>query len=107
MCSRRSTDKSNLYHWLLTHGDFRQATRKLYDEVFLPAAEVLQGRRKAPEGSPLKSVPAYQAEIEESAAMNFTRWSARAIPDVWDGSGRTFADAGAYVKNWVNVGCRP
>ncbi len=98
---RRSSDKVFLYHWLLTHGDFVSATRKLYDEVFLPAAEVLAGRRKAPEGSPLRSVEAYQAQIEESAAMNFTRWSARAIPDVWDGSGRTFADAGAYVKNWV------
>lgn len=99
----RSTDKSNLYRLLLTHGDFRQAARKAYEEIFLPAAEVLQGRRKAPEGSPLKSVPAYQAEIEASAEMNFTRWSARAVPDITNASGRTFQDAGTFVMNWVNV----
>ena len=64
---------------------------------------MLQGLRKAPDGSPLKSVPAYQAEIEASAEMNFTRWSARAVPDITNASGRTFQDAGTFVMNWVNV----
>ena len=68
-----------------------------------PAAEVAAGRREPAKGSPLKSVKAYQDEIRESADMNFTRWSARAIPDVWNDSGRTFEASGAFVDNWVNV----
>ena len=99
---KRSSDEVYLYHWLLTHEDFRMITRQLYDEVFLPAAEVLAGRREPTEGSPLKSVAAYQDEIRDSAAMNFSRYSARAIPDVWDGSGRTFEDAGAFVRKWID-----
>ena len=100
---RRSSSDVYIYHWLLTHDDFRLITRQLYEEVFLPAAEVAAGRREPAKGSPLKSVKAYQDEIRESADMNFTRWSARAIPDVWNDSGRTFEASGAFVDNWVNV----
>ncbi len=99
----RSTSEVYIYHWLLTHEDFQIVTRQLLDEVFLPAAEVLTGARKPAEGSPLRSVEAYQDAIRASADMNFVRYSARAIPDVWDGSGRTFEEAGAYVKDWVTV----
>ena len=99
---KRSTGKEYLYHWLLTHDDFKKTTRQLYEKVFLPLAEVLAGRREPAEGSPLKSVAAYQDEIRESAGMNFTRWTAKAIPDVWDGSGRTFEDAGSFVNKWIN-----
>ena len=98
----RASNKGYLYHWLLTHDDFKAVTRKYYDEVFLPAAEVLAGRREPKAGSPLKSVAAYQDEIRESAAMNFTRWTAKAIPDVWDKSGRTFEDSGAFVIDWID-----
>ena len=45
---------------------------------------------------------AYQDEIRDSAAMNFTRWTAKAIPDVWDKSGRTFEDSGAFVISWID-----
>ena len=100
---KRSTSEVFLYHWLLTHQDFRMITRQLYDEVFLPAAEVLAGKREPAKGSPLKSVEAYQQIIAESARMNFTRWSARAIPDVWDQSGRSFESAGEFVKIWIDV----
>lgn len=98
---RRSSDKSYLYHWLLTQQDFVAETRRIFDEEFEPAAEVLLGWREPRPGSPLKTVAEYQEAIRQSAAMNFTRWSARAIPDVWDGSGRTFEDAGNFVANWA------
>ena len=98
----RASNKGYLYHWLLTHDDFKGMTRMLYDEVFLPAAEVLAGRREPKAGSPLKTVAAYQDEIRDSAAMNFTRWTAKAIPDVWDKSGRTFEDSGAFVISWID-----
>ena len=97
----RSSEDGYLYHWLLSHEEFRAEARKLFDEVFVPAAEVLTGKRVPAEGSPLKPVSAYQDEIRESAAMNFALWIPRSIQDVWDGSGRTFEDAGAYLGDWV------
>lgn len=98
----RSSSEVYLPHWLLTHDDFRMITRQLYDEVFLPAAEVLAGRRKPSEKSSVRPIQAYQDAIRDSAAMNFTRWSARAIPDVWNSSGRSFEDAGAFLQNWIS-----
>ena len=98
----RSSEDSYLYHALLNHEDFRETTRRLFEEVFLPAAEVLAGRREPAAGSPLKPVSAYQDEIRESAAMNFALWSPRSIQDVWDGSGRTFEDSGAFVISWID-----
>lgn len=99
----RSGNTAYIYHWLLTHEDFRRMTRQVYEEEILPAAEILLGRREPPEGSSLKSISAYQAGIAASAEMNFTRWTARAIPDVTDESGRTFEDAGAFLQNWIAV----
>ena len=99
----RSSNTAYLYHWLLTHEDFRKLTRQVCEEELFPAAEILLGRREPGEGSFLKSIDVYQAAFAESAAMNFTRWTARAIPDVTDESGRTFEDAGAYLKNWIAI----
>ncbi len=100
---KRANTTAFLYRWLLTHEDFRQATRKVLVEELQPASEILLGRREPPEGSQLKSIAAYQAEIADSAAMNFTRWNPRGVPDITDASGRSFEDAGAYVTNWVQV----
>ena len=100
---RRSSNTAYLYHYLLIHEDFQMITRQLYDEVFLPAVEVLLGKREPAAGSGLKSIERYRAEISDSAAMNFVRWSAPSIPDVDARSGLTFDDAVDYVKNWVEV----
>ena len=99
----RSTATSFLYHWMLTHDDFRKAARQIWEEELQPAAEVLLGRRAPKAGSPLKSIRAYQAEIAESAEMNFTRWNAWGVKDITDESGRTFAEAGEYLRNWISV----
>ena len=98
----RSSSETYLFHWLLTHDDFRAATRKLYEEVFVPAAEVLAGRRMPAKGSPLKSVAAYQSAIRESAKMNFSRWTDRGVPDIWAESGQTFESSGAFIRDWVD-----
>ena len=98
----RSSEDGYLYHTLLTHADFRAETRRLFEEVFVPAAEVLAGKREPAAGSTLKSVSAYQDEIRESAVMNFTRWIPRSIGDVWDGSGRTFEDSGAFLFSFID-----
>ena len=99
----RSNATSHLYHWLLTHTEFRQAVRKVVEEELKPAADILLGRREPDAGSQLKSIAAYQAEIADSAAMNFTRWNARGVKDITDESGRTFEDAVRYVTNWIDV----
>ena len=92
-----------LTHWLLTHEDFQQAARKAYEEEVYPAAEILLGRREAPQGSALKTLDEYKAAIADSAAMNYTRWSAKPVPDVYEGSGQNFEDAFTYLKNWVGI----
>jgi len=99
----RSTATSFLYHWLLTHDDFRKMVRQIWDDELQPAAEVLLGKRAPKTGSPLKSIQAYRKEIAESAAMNFTRWSAGRVADITDESGRTFEDAGDYLWNWISI----
>ena len=98
----RSSEDGYLYHALLSHDDFKEATRRLFEEVFLPAAEVAAGRREPTAGSPLRSVQAYQDAIRESAAMNFALWTPRTIPDVWDKSGRSFEDSGAFLTNFID-----
>ena len=35
--------------------------------------------------------------------MNYTRWSAKPVPDVYTGSGQNFEDAFTYLKNWIEV----
>ncbi len=97
----RSNATSQLYHYLLTHADFRAYARQLLDRELVPAAEILLGRRPAPEGSALKSIRTYLNSIRDSAAMNFTLWNPRLVGDITDESGRTFEDAGAYLKDWV------
>lgn len=92
-----------LTHWLLTHEDFQQATRKAYEEEVYPAAEILLGRKEAPEGSGLKTLDEYRDAIADSAAMNFTRWSSGGVPDIYKGSGLNFEDAYAYLKHFIEV----
>ena len=99
----RSSATSHLYHWLLTHEDFRQAARKVLEEELKPAADILLGRKEPAAGSQLKSIATYQAEIADSAAMNYTRWNARGVKGITNESGRTFEDAVRYVTNWIEV----
>ena len=97
----RSSNTRHLYHWLLTHSEFRTLTRSLFESELIPAAEILLGRREAPEGSALRSLDSYISEIADSAEMNFTLWNTQLISDVYNPSGRTFADATAYLKDWI------
>ena len=92
-----------LTHWLLTHEDFQQATRRAYEEEVYPAAEILLGRKEAPEGSALKTLEEYRAAIADSAEMNFTRWRTGGVPDIYKGSGMSFEEAYAYLKHFIEV----
>ena len=97
----RLTHTRYLYHWLLTHEDLQQMTRRVYEEEVLPAAEILLGRREAPEGSHMKSIDAYRAEIADSAGMNELRFTGNQIKGVAPESGKTFEDSVAYLKYWI------
>ena len=92
-----------LTHWLLTHEDFQQATRRAYEEEVYPAAEILLGRKEAPEGSALKTLEEYRAAVADSAAMNFTRWRTGGVPDIYKGSGLSFEEAYAYLQHFIEV----
>lgn len=98
---RRSSNTSHLYHYLLTHDDFKQLTRSLYDEELVPAVEILLGRRRASRDSYLYSIDEYIDMVADSAGMNFTRWTTSTITDLNKSSGLNFADATSYLKNWI------
>lgn len=97
----RSSANSNLYRCLLRHDDFAALTRRLYLEKALPALEILLGRRPAPEGSCLRPLTEYADDIRASADMNFCRWNANLIKDLYNRSGRTFDEANAYLLDWL------
>ncbi len=97
----RSSSKVYLYHALLSHEDFQKATRKVFEEKVLPAAEILLGRREAPEGSQVKSLAEYRADIAASADMNFTRWTTHVGNKIMASAGRTFDEAQDYLLNWI------
>ena len=92
-----------LAHWMLTHEDFQKETRKAFEEEVYPALEILMGRKKAPEGSTLKTLDEYQAAIAASAEMNFTRWAAGSNQVIDKNSGMTFEKSCAYLKNWIGI----
>ena len=100
---RRSSFYWFLTHWLLTHEDFQQQTRKAYEEEVFPAAEILLGRKEAPEGSALRSLDEYKAAIADSAAMNYSRWKSNGNPELYKGSGTNFDDSCTYLKNWIDT----
>ncbi len=52
---------------------FAEKVRKTYREVYLPAQEILLGRRQDPAGI-LRSLDEYAAEIAASAALDNVRW---------------------------------
>ena len=97
----RSSATSQLYHYLLTHSDFRKYTRKLLEEEGIPAMEILLGKKKAPEGCAVKSLREYCDAVRDSAEMNFTLWNPRLVSDITDRSGRTFSEACDYLTDWI------
>lgn len=79
------------YWWpaLYKQADFKAAVKARYQDTFKPALEILLGLREA-EGSVLKSLDAYAAAIEDSAAMNLVRWPALKNPSTVAKTGHTF-----------------
>ena len=91
----------NLYWLLSRHEDFMSVVRRDFWERLVPAASILTGEAEPPEGSALRSVDAYAAAIEASAAMNFSRWPEAGVSGYYKGSGTTHEASVAYVKEFL------
>lgn len=96
-----SASKANLYWLLNKHDDFNQALKSEYNAHMRLALQVITGKAEAPEGCYVKSFDEYVAAIEDSAAMNFSRWPAGNVKGYYTGSGRNFKDSCKYLLNWM------
>ena len=94
-----SRNPSNFYWLLSQHDDFAEETRRVWQEVFRPAAAVLLGEKEPAEGQRLRSMEQYAEEIRLSAEMNYIRWPAgtATAPE----AGRSFENANQYLQKWI------
>nr|MBR4280186.1 CotH kinase family protein [Clostridia bacterium] len=90
------------YWWpaLYKQADFKAAVKARYQDTFKPALEILLGLREA-EDSVLKSLDAYAAAIEDSAAMNLVRWPALKNPSTVAKTGHTFEMNIDYLRKFL------
>ena len=87
--------------WLLSRQEsFMTQVKETWKETFRPAAAVLLGEAEAKAGGSLRSLDEYRAEIEASAAMNFTRWGINSETSAPEAGG-SFDRAFSYLKNWI------
>ncbi len=71
----QASRRGALHYWwpeLYRQADFYQAVVKQYHETFMPAMEILLGKRE--ESGTLKSIDTYAAAIEKSAEMEYIRY---------------------------------
>lgn len=91
----------NLYWLLSRHEDFMSAVRREYWERLEPAARILLGEARPPEGSTLRSLDEYADAIAASAAMNFSIWPEGMVSGYYKGSGNTHDKSVAYLKDFI------
>ena len=92
------------YSWwpaLYRQADFAREVRSVYDGQLRGLLEVITGQRAAQADSGIKSIDDYAAELDASAAMNFTRWrvlnhKTRAVK-----TGATYEENIEYLRGWI------
>jgi hypothetical protein len=98
-------DRGMTYYWfpaLYAQDDFYERVVQIYHEYYVPAIRVLLNMEKDPTGTVL-SLDEYAAEVEASAAMNFSRWqlfntTKRAVK-----TGKDYPENIAYLKNFLSA----
>ncbi len=96
-------DRGMTYYWLPAlygHEDFYERVVQIYQESFVPAIQVLLGINKDPAGM-LFSLDEYAAEMEGSAAMNFSRWRLNNPSKSGAKTGKDYPENIAYLKNFL------
>ncbi len=94
--------KSNECWWnnLMKQPDFAARVQQEYMQTFLPLLKVLLGQAEPAYG--LQSIDEYKAQIADSAAMNFKRWSPSSNKGYYKEAGYTFDQGVKYLKNWLD-----
>jgi hypothetical protein len=89
------------YWWpaLYRHPEFSSAAAEYYRARFKPALQILLGI--SPGGPGMRSIAEYRAEIEASAAMNFTRWPMVYSASLVANTGFTYDDNIAYLTRFI------
>ncbi len=98
-----NNDRGETYYWLpalYKQPDFKEQAIKTYHEVFVPVLDELLGNREQVGGS-LRTIEDMAAELEASAAMNFTRWPVFNAESRPVKTGKDYWENIAYVKNFL------
>ncbi len=97
-------DRGMTYYWfpaLYGHDDFYERVVQIYHECFVPAIKVLLGMEKDPAGI-LLSLDEYAAEMEGSAAMNFSRWYLNNPSKSGVKTGKDYPENIAFLKSFLS-----
>ncbi len=98
-----TSKKGSLHYWwpeLYRQPDFYQALVKRYHETFVPALEILLGRRE--ESETLKSIDSYAAAISDSVAMDYVRYPTLKAKNNKIQTGTNLEENVAYLKNFIS-----
>lgn len=89
------------YWWpaLYKQKDFLQAVKERYHETFVPALEILLGKRE--ETEVLKSMDTYAAAIEKNVAMDYVRYPNLTYEKNGIQTGRNLKENIDYLKNYI------
>lgn len=96
---RYNSDYYTIIAQFAQHEDLQQEARRLWNERFLPAFDILNGKTEGT--GRLKSLEYYSSILEDSAKMNYTRW------DLTDNllvpaAGTTHESQLNYYLNWLS-----
>ena len=96
-------NRGTLSYWwpaLSRQDDFHAAVVERYHSAFLPALEILLGKRE--ETDLLKSLDTYAKAIEKSVEMDYVRYPSLKEPKSSDiQTGRNLAENIDYLKNYI------
>ncbi|MGN1111612.1 MAG: starch-binding protein, partial [Acutalibacteraceae bacterium] len=81
------------------HSDFTEAAQKLWNQKFLPALDILNGKTAG--SGRLKSLDEYSALVADSAKMNYTLWNLSDTLLVSE-AGTTHESQLAYYLKWIS-----